>query len=462
MLLIRRPSLWWIVLYRWKRLVFPAALLLGVYWAWPSVAQTPTPALRFELFGRVWTLTLPVLAVLWMLVVLELQVLGWLCRMYVLTERRVLVVVGIISRDTGDVPLENIQHEIVTQSWWERLLGLGTVGIATAGTGTVLRWLSVSHPDRVLSAMRGAIDRARRGGNGRPTAGLDAAGLGRAVSSGSVGAGDGGVGASRPEGGTGAGLGAGGLAGAVAGAAMSAVMAGGGSSGATGNGTSGGGAGAVAGRASSGRWCPIIGLCGGIGSGKSAAARAFERLGCVVIDSDREARAVLDRPEVREELVRWWGPGILGADGRVHRPAVADRVFSDPAERHRLESLVHPLVRARRADLAARAASTGAAGVVVDAPLLFEAGVDSECDAVVFIDTPRDVRLARVMATRGWTEAELDRREASQWPLEEKRARSSHVVRNTGDLAELERKVGAAFSAIVSAGPVGSGPTAVR
>lgn len=185
---------------------------------------------------------------------------------------------------------------------------------------------------------------------------------------------------------------------------------------------------------------PVIGLVGGVGSGKSAVARAFEKLGCVVSDSDKAVREVLARPQVVDTLVGWWGEGVLDADKRVDRKKVADLVFKDPFERRRLESLVHPMVRESRGDLIARARASGAKGVVVDAPLLFEAGVDAECDAVVFVDAKRSVRLGRVREHRGWDEAELDRRENAQMPLEEKRRRSDHVLPNNGTLDELESR----------------------
>jgi dephospho-CoA kinase len=174
----------------------------------------------------------------------------------------------------------------------------------------------------------------------------------------------------------------------------------------------------------------VIGLAGGVGAGKSEVARAFARLGCVVADSDKAAREALDRPDVRDRLVEWWGGGILDSGGRVDRKRVAGIVFGSPEERRRLEGLVHPIVRQGRSALLAQARSAGAPAVVVDAPLLFEAGLDAECDAVVFVHAPRHQRLERVRISRGWDEAELDRREKVQLPLDEKRRRSDHEIVN--------------------------------
>lgn len=192
----------------------------------------------------------------------------------------------------------------------------------------------------------------------------------------------------------------------------------------------------------------ILGLAGGVGSGKSAVAAILGELGFVVSDSDAGARAVLERADVIEELVQAFGDGVLDGDGRPDRKAIADAVFGDDDKRKTLEGIIHPRLHEERAGLIAAARSKNAAGVVIDAPLLFEAGVDAECDAVIFVDTPREVRLKRVVEGRGWSEAELDRREAAQMPLSEKRERSDAVVSNDGDLAALRAQVMSALEAI--------------
>lgn len=192
----------------------------------------------------------------------------------------------------------------------------------------------------------------------------------------------------------------------------------------------------------------ILGLAGGVGSGKSAVAAILGELGFVVSDSDAGARAVLERADVIEELMRAFGDGVLDANGKPDRKAIADAVFGDDAKRKTLEAIVHPRLHEERAELIGAARAKNAAGVVIDAPLLFEAGVDAECDAVIFVDTPREVRLRRVIEGRGWSEAELDRREAAQMPLSEKRDRSDAVVSNGGDPAALRAMVLSALEAI--------------
>ncbi len=193
---------------------------------------------------------------------------------------------------------------------------------------------------------------------------------------------------------------------------------------------------------------PVIGLAGGIGSGKSTVARFLEGLGCVVSDSDAEAKACLRDPEVRGLLVARWGSGVLDRGGEIDRSAVARIVFNDEGERAWLESVIHPRLERTRRSKFERAAASGAAGLVIDAPLLFEAGLDKGCDAVIFVDCPRSERLRRVRESRGWDESELDRREKAQMPLDEKRRRSDYVVLNTGDPDDLETGVREAFEQI--------------
>ena len=186
---------------------------------------------------------------------------------------------------------------------------------------------------------------------------------------------------------------------------------------------------------------PIIGIAGGIGSGKSFVAALFGELGCLVIDSDAQVRAAYAEPAVRETLRRWWGDWIYTPDGKIDRRAIAAKVFADPAERLRLEALIHPRVAAAREE-AMRAAvaagdPTGSLGggpeaFVWDAPLLFETGLNVRCDAVVFVDAPLEARLARVRR-RGWDAAELGRRENLQSPLDTKRRLSDDVVTNTAN-----------------------------
>jgi dephospho-CoA kinase len=200
---------------------------------------------------------------------------------------------------------------------------------------------------------------------------------------------------------------------------------------------------------------PIIGIVGGIGSGKSLVARLFGELGCLVIDSDAQVREAYAAPAVKATLREWWGPEVFRADGDVDRAAIARRVFPDPTQRQRLERLLHPLVdEARRRAMQAAAddpRGTQVLAFVWDTPLLFEVGLDSQCDAVVFVEAPDALRLARVRQNRGWDEAELARREKFQWPLDKKKALSDHVVTNTADADDAREQVRLLLSRILAA-----------
>lgn len=197
----------------------------------------------------------------------------------------------------------------------------------------------------------------------------------------------------------------------------------------------------------------VIGLAGSVGAGKSTVARMLAEHGCVVVDSDAAVRELLKSDPVREELARWWGPGVVGADGALDRSAIARIVFADEAERKRLEGFIHPLLAPGRERAIRDAAKAGAPAVVLDAPLLFEAGLDAVCDAVVVVDAPRSVRQARVMASRGWDAQELARREKSQHPLEDKRRRADYLLDNSGDEAALAELVARVFSKIMEQCP---------
>lgn len=195
---------------------------------------------------------------------------------------------------------------------------------------------------------------------------------------------------------------------------------------------------------------PIIGITGGIGSGKSFVASLFGELRCAVIDADAQVRAAYEDPSVRRTLVDWWGDGVLLPDGGINRSAIARRVFTDPAERRRLENLLHPMVdQARRRQMENMSGDEQMVAFVWDTPLLFEAGLNSQCDAVVFVEAPLSVRLGRVSRARGWDQAELLRREKLQWPLDRKREIADYVIENTAGAGEARDQVGPVLSRIL-------------
>lgn len=187
---------------------------------------------------------------------------------------------------------------------------------------------------------------------------------------------------------------------------------------------------------------PIIGMAGGIGSGKSAVAGLFGEAGCRVISSDDQISAAYRDPGILNALRERWGEKITTAQGTVDRSAIAARIFQESGERQWLERLLHPWVAKRRElEMEAGEKAPQIVAFVWDTPLLFEAGLNRQCDAVVFVDAPRDVRLERVGKQRGWDAAELDRRENLQWPLDKKRAISDYVIGNSAGVEATRRQV---------------------
>lgn len=196
---------------------------------------------------------------------------------------------------------------------------------------------------------------------------------------------------------------------------------------------------------------PIIGITGGIGSGKSFVARIFGELGCLVVHSDDQVRAAYDDLVVKDQLRQWWGDSVFKADGQVDRGAIARKVFTDPAERQRLEGLLHPWVNnARIKQMSESAENPEIVAYIWDTPLLFETKLNKECDAVVFVEAPAELRQKRVMEARRWDEAELLRRENLQWPLDSKREMSDSVIGNTADAEFVRGQVRETLSRILA------------
>jgi dephospho-CoA kinase len=192
---------------------------------------------------------------------------------------------------------------------------------------------------------------------------------------------------------------------------------------------------------------PFVGLTGGLGAGKSTALAALERLGAVTLSTDAVVHELYaSSPEVRDAVVGRWGEAVAPG-GVVDRAAVARHAFAAPEERAWLEGLVWPLVGARvaafRADALAREPPPRAA--VVETPLLFEAGMAGLYDATIAVVADEEVRAARA-AARG--HAAVDERAARQLSQDEKAARATHVVRNSGTVAELEAQLARVLDAL--------------
>jgi dephospho-CoA kinase len=197
----------------------------------------------------------------------------------------------------------------------------------------------------------------------------------------------------------------------------------------------------------------IIGLLGGVASGKSAVAGLFCELGAAVLDADRAGHEALRRPEIIEALRNRWGNSILGQDGQIDRPAVAKIVFApDPqasTELAFLEGLTHPLItEALSREIERLSAEAAHPAAILDAPVLLKAGWDRFCDHLVFVDVPRNQRLSRAIV-RGWSDEQFIGREAAQEPLPEKRARCDTIINNSGSLEETRRQVSRFWDSLI-------------
>ncbi|MEX2171149.1 MAG: dephospho-CoA kinase [Pirellulales bacterium] len=192
------------------------------------------------------------------------------------------------------------------------------------------------------------------------------------------------------------------------------------------------------------RFPMLIGLTGGVASGKSLAAKYLAELGAVVLDADRAGHQVLREPEVIDALVERWGPNVIGPTGDMDRGLVADRVFGDSpqavGDRRFLEDLLHPRIRARLEAERTHQAAHDSQVFVLDAPLLLESHWDAACDMVIFVDAPVEQRYSRA-AGRGWTPLQFAQREAAQWPVERKRQHADWVLANAGTPEELQSQV---------------------
>ncbi len=196
---------------------------------------------------------------------------------------------------------------------------------------------------------------------------------------------------------------------------------------------------------------PIIGLTGGIGAGKSTVAAFLTELGARVIDADRIGHEVY-RPgsEGFARVAEAFGPGVVGADGAIDRRALGALVFADPAARARLNALVHPLIAAEVGRRIAAARAEGFDGpLVVEAAVLLEAGWRPLVDRVWAVSTRREHAVARVMAARGLTREEVERRLDAQMSDAERRRHADLVIENDGSPAALRAAVEAAWRTLV-------------
>ncbi len=195
----------------------------------------------------------------------------------------------------------------------------------------------------------------------------------------------------------------------------------------------------------------MVGLTGGIGSGKSAVSKLLAERGAVVLDADLVAREVVEPGTPGLSLiVAAFGAGVLQADGALDRAALGTLVFADPTALKALNAIVHPLVGERTGELVDRARRSGAAVVVHDVPLLVENGLAELYDVVVVVAATPQTQLDRLVRLRGMTEQEAHQRIAAQAPLADKLAVATHVIDNDGPLQDLAPQVDRLWSELTA------------
>jgi dephospho-CoA kinase len=190
----------------------------------------------------------------------------------------------------------------------------------------------------------------------------------------------------------------------------------------------------------------VIGILGGVASGKSWVAGQLAARGAGVLDADGAGHAVLRLPQIEAAARQRWGAAVFGPDGHIDRRRLAGIVFTPSREgeqeRAYLEKLTHPEIGRLLARQAAELTATGRTVAVLDAPLLLEAGWNKLCQMLVYVDAPREVRLARARQ-RGWSEEDFTVREGAQDSLDWKRARADVIIDNSGPpehtQAQIER-----------------------
>jgi dephospho-CoA kinase len=189
----------------------------------------------------------------------------------------------------------------------------------------------------------------------------------------------------------------------------------------------------------------VLGLTGSIGMGKSTTARFFAEEGVPVLDADAVVHALYDGEAVAAIEAAF--PGT-SKDGRIDREELSRRVVGDPAVLKRLESIVHPLVRAAQARFLADAERSGAPVAVLDVPLLFETGGDQRVDAVVVVSAPADVQRARTLDRAGMTAEKFDALMQKQMPDAEKRRRADFIVDTSQSFDSARAQVRAILAAV--------------
>jgi len=197
---------------------------------------------------------------------------------------------------------------------------------------------------------------------------------------------------------------------------------------------------------------PIIGILGGIASGKSTVAAELAKLGCKVIDADKIAHKLLENKAVKKEIVDLFGRTILDSTGRIDRKRLGGVVFSDADKLSSLNGIIHPLVLQRIEELMGRYdRQNQVKAIVLDMPLLVEVGWAKRCDKLIFVDCRKKIRLNRAKKM-GFDKNQFKIRENFQISLDNKVSLADNAIENNSDFSALVRQVADIFSYIMDNG----------
>lgn len=192
----------------------------------------------------------------------------------------------------------------------------------------------------------------------------------------------------------------------------------------------------------------LLGLTGGIASGKSTVSGFLRELGAAVLDADEIAREVVEPGTPALEDIARRFPGVLGPDGRLDRTRLGERIFQSSQERTALNAIVHPRIQQAVLEKTQALAEQGVSLVIYDAPLLIENRLHEALDGVILVEIPPELQIARLMARNALTRAQAEERLAAQMPLAEKRRHATWIIDNSGDVAKTREQVEALWRSI--------------
>jgi dephospho-CoA kinase len=196
----------------------------------------------------------------------------------------------------------------------------------------------------------------------------------------------------------------------------------------------------------------LVGLTGSIATGKSTVSEMFRRKGAEIIDADQIAREVVEPgTEGLARIVREFGPGMLDEEGKLNRERLGARIFQNPAEREKLNRLLHPLiVDSMRAKTEKIKKEKDPDLLIWDVPLLIEGNLTQWVEAVILVYTPKEIQLERLMKRNALSKEEAEKRILAQMDIEEKKKYADYVIDNRGTLSETERQVDQLWKQLIS------------